>query len=176
MQEFRWPIIITTAVLALALFFGVNYYRQRYMIEEPLLELLQRKETIEEARLVKENDVEYLEITPSRSYRGPLQDLVVEVQDLAAELYRRPLEITVRDRRNERLEDYARTIAPDLYEGARLANYRSVAESVTAAAADYNLEEVLFSVDYERLYLQARDGEHTLYLIIPLNRAEGGVS
>ncbi len=176
MHDLRWPIIISTAALVLALFFGVNYYRQRCLIEEPFLEQLQQMEAVEEARLVKDNGVECLEITPAGSYRGPLQDLVAEIQELAAEHYRRPLEITVRDRRSEKLEAYARTIAPALYEGARLANYRSVAESVTAAAADYSLQEVLFSVDYERLYLQARDGEYTLYLIIPLNRAEGGAS
>jgi len=29
MAEFRWPIVVTTAVLTLALLFGINYYRQR---------------------------------------------------------------------------------------------------------------------------------------------------
>lgn len=174
MHEFRWPIIVATAVLALALFFGINYYRQRYFKEEPFLETLQQMESIAEASIIRENGVEILEISPSSSYRGPLQELVLEIGDLAAKRYKKPLEITVRDRRSATLELFASSVTPDLYEGARLANYRSVADSIKTTAAFYQLEEVLFTVDYDRLYLQARDAEHYLYMIIPLNVAEGG--
>ena len=174
MQEFRWPIIITTAVLALALFFGINYYRQRFIKEEPFVKSLRQMESIEEASLIREGGKEVLLLTPGAGFREPLQDLVLEIQALAARRYKDELEIRIVDRRNDRLEDFARSVTPDLYEGALLANYRSVSESVTATAFDYQLEEVLFSVDYDRLYLQARDGDYVLYLIIPLGRAEGG--
>lgn len=174
MHEFRWPIIVTTTVLALALFFGINYYRQRYFKEEPFLETLQQMESVTEAAIIRENGEEILQITPSGSYREPLQDLVLEIRDLAAERYKKPLEIQVLDQRSAKLEAFARSVTPDLYEGALLANYRSVSDSVNTTASFYQLEEVLFTVDYNRLYLQARDGEHYLYMIIPLNLAEGG--
>ncbi len=176
MHEFRWPIIVTTAILAMALFFGINYYRQRYFQEEPFLETLEQMESIAEASIIRENGDDILELTPSSSYHDPLQDLVLEIQDLAAEQYKKPLEITVKDRRSAALEAFARSVTPDLYEGALLANYRSVADSVHATASIYQLEEVLFTVDFDRLYLQARDGdgEHYLYMIIPLNPDEGG--
>lgn len=175
MQEYRWPIIVVTAVLALALFFGINYYRQRFLTEEPFLETLQQMESIAEAAIIRENGEETLQIIPSGSYRDSLQDLVLEIRDLAAEQYKKPLEIKVLDLRSAKLEAFARTVTPDLYEGALLANYRSVSDSIDTKASLYELEDVIFSVDYDRLYLQARDGEHYLYMIIPLNLAEGGV-
>ena len=174
MQEYRWPIIVTTAVLALALFFGINYYRQRYFTEEPFLETLQQMESITEATIIREKGEKTLQIIPSGSYRDSLQDLVLEIRGLAAERYKKPLEIEVLDLRSAKLEAFARTVTPDLYEGALLANYRAVSDSIDTTASLYELEDVLFTVDYDRLYLQARDGEHYLYMIIPLNLAEGG--
>jgi hypothetical protein len=173
MADFRWPIVVTTAVLTLALFFGINYYRQRYMKEEPFLEALEKLESIDEAVITQKNEAVTLNITPAENYSGSLQEIVLHVQELTAEKYNQPLNIIVRDRRNDTLESFARSVTPALYEGVRLANYRSVDESIKLLAARYQLDAVLFSVDDDHLYLQARDQEYVLYLLIPLNRTEG---
>ena len=173
MADVRWPVIITTAILALALFFGFNYYRQRYLQEEPFLETLQRMESIAEASIVRDQGKDTLFITPGAGYREPLQDLVAEIH-AQAEDFNQELPLKVEDRRNNRLASFALDVSPDLYEAARLGHYRAAAESITAAAEKHGLEDPLFTVDEKRLYLQARDGDYFLYLIIVLDEPEGG--
>ncbi|MEW5785990.1 MAG: hypothetical protein AB1767_13110 [Bacillota bacterium] len=174
MTEYRWPVIVATAVLALALFFGINYYRQRYMKEEPFIKAIQQLESVADAGVKQVDGAAVLEITPESDYRGGLQELVKEVETLAVQYKQKPQRITVMDRRNPVLDLFATAIAPDLYEGARLGNYRSVGASIYEAAERYNLEAVVFFVDYENIYLQARHGDYYLYQMIPLHQQEGG--
>lgn len=174
MPEFRWPVIAVTAVLALGLFFGLNFVRQRYFQEEPFLDTLCRMEGVAGAEILRDSGGETLLITPDPAYRGALQELVASVREEAARQYKKPLNVRVDDRRSAGLDDFYRAVLPDLYEAARLGNYRSVEESITLTAESYRLEEVLFSVDFDYLYLQARDGEGYLYQMIPLVNPEGG--
>ena len=174
MAEFRWPVIVITALLALGLFFGLNHYRQRFLKEEPFLDSLCLMESIDQAELSREGGTEILIITPSQGYRGTLQDLIAAIRERVDDQFKKPLLLKIKDKRSSRLESFNRAVSPDLYEAARLGNYRSVAESVELTAAAFGLEDVLFTVDYEYLYLQARDGEHYFYLIIPLDHSEAG--
>jgi hypothetical protein len=173
MAEYRWPVIITTALLALGLFFGFSYYRQRFLMMEPFIGALRRMESVEDAVLIRENGSPILVIETSARYTGSLQEVVEEIWELAKEHKQKPFLIQVTDERNGRLDSFARAVSPDLYEAAKLGNYRSVGETIHLTAAAYGLAEVQFSVDYHYLYLQARDGSAYLYQLIPLNRPDG---
>ncbi len=174
MGELRWPVIIATAAVALSLFFGAYYYHQYYLQEAPLVEQLTRLEGVREVRVGREKGQPVVTVTPDPSYHGPLQDLFLAVEEVSRRELKNEPEIRVTDRRNPQLEDFSRSVTPALYEGARLGNYRSVAQSVAAAAGTYQVDDALFAVDYRRLYLQARDGDHYLYLVIPLEQPQEG--
>lgn len=176
MNNLRWPVIIVTAVLALALWGGFSYYHQRYLKETPLVEQLTRMEEIEQAQILREHGETILVISTSPGYRGSMQELYSLVEELALEELTGPLQIKFADRRNQRLDLFAREAAPSLYEGARLGNYREVAESINMLKEKHRLTEVEFAVDYRRLYLQGRDGEYYLYLIVEVVMPEGGLS
>jgi hypothetical protein len=170
--EYRWPVIIVTAVLVLALFFGFNYYRQHYLYQEPFLEKLQEMEAIQSAAVKDENGAAVLEIIPERDYRGNLKKMMDEIEALSEEYRHTDYAVKIVDRRNPALDSFAAAASPALYEGARLNNYRAVAASISALAESYRLEDFSFNVDSRHIYLQARDGDYYLYQIIPLEMQE----
>ncbi|HHX87195.1 MAG TPA: hypothetical protein GX693_03325 [Firmicutes bacterium] len=176
MENLRWPVIILTAVLALALWGGVSFYHQRYLKETPLVEQLIQMEEIEQAQILREHGEAVLIISTSPSFRGSMSQLYSRVEELVLNELKEPLQIKFKDRRNQRLELFVREAAPGLYEGARLGNYRQVAETINMLKEKYQLAEVEFTVDYRRLYLQGRDGEYYLYLTVMVDTPEGGAS
>ena len=113
-------------------------------------------------------------ITPEESYQGRLQSLVAAVEKESARRYRKPLSVEIRDRRTPRLERFADAVSPDLFEAARSGRYRAAADYIAQAAAAHGLDEHLFTVDSRYLYLQARDGDGYLYLIVPLPASPEG--
>lgn len=174
MTQFRWPLIIITCVVALAVFFGANHLRQRFLEEEPFIEALMQLSGIEVASISREGDREVLQIVPDPHYTGTLQDLVSSVKEEARIKYRKPLTIHIQDKRNERLAQFARRVTPVLFEAVRLHNYRSADQAISAVADEFGLEALHFAVDFELIYLQARDGDHYLYEVIRLECDEGG--
>ena len=176
MPDLRWPLVVATAVLALALFFGFNYYKQRYLHEEPLLAALQEMESVGSVQLSKEGDGYTLLVTPAADYHGGLRELLSAVERKVEGRIQDSLSVEFDDRRNGRLEDFAEQITPALYESARLGNYREAAAAVEATGERHQVQEVRFSVDQRYLYVQARDGEHYLLLLVSLEQEEGGSS
>lgn len=174
MGELRWPVIIITVAIALALFSGGYYYYQHYLQEAPLVEQLIQLEGVQEVQVSREKGQPVVTVTPDPSYRGPLQELYLMIEEVSQRELKNEPEIRITDQRNPSLEDFSRSVTPALYEGARLGNYRSVAESVAAAAGIHRVDDAVFAVDYQHLYLQARDGEHYLYLVISLKQPQEG--
>ncbi len=177
MPDLRWTKVLLIALLALVLFFGINYIYQRYFKQEPFLDELCRLEGVSGAEIVSENDSEILIITPAESFQGQLQTLVNAVEKEISGRYRKPLRIEIKDQRSSRLDLFAATVSPDLYEAARSGGYRAAAERIEETAAEYDLTGQSFTVDSRYLYLQARDGANYLYLIVPLPESpEGGAA
>ena len=115
-------------------------------------------------------------ISTASGYRGSMVELYSRVEELAREELRGPLQIRFADRRNRRLDGFAREASYGLHEGARLGNYREVALTIDQLGEKYRLTEVGFAVDEHRLYLQGRDGDYYLYLVVEVGEPEGGVS
>ena len=176
MENLRWPVIVITAIIALALWGGGSYYHRYYVKETPLLEQLSEMEEIGEAGLHREDGEAILRIKPSPGYRGPLPDFYCRVEGLAQEELKEPVRVIFEDRPNQRLELFAREVSPALYEGARRGNYRQVAESIKLLAEKHRLTEREFAVDSHRLYLQVWDGDYCLYLVVKVEEAKGGES
>ena len=68
MPELDWPKVLLIAVLALGLFFGVNYYYQHHFKKEPFIDKICCLEGVAAAEIVSENGSELLIITPEPSY------------------------------------------------------------------------------------------------------------
>lgn len=177
MPDLRWSRVLLIALLALVLFFGINYIYQRYFKQEPFLEELCRVEGVAGAKIVSENGSEILIITPEVSFQGQVQALVAGVEKEVSGRYRKPLTIEIKDQRSPQLDLFATAVSPDLYEAVRSGSYRAAAERIEETAAAYGLTGQIFTVDARYLYLQARDGGNYLYLIVPLPASpEGGAA
>lgn len=177
MPDLRWPKALLIALLALCLFFGTNYIYRRYFKEETFKERLCRLEGVAGAEIIPEKGGEILVITPAASYRGQLQRLITAVEKEMTGHSRKPLPIEIKDQRSPRLDLFAAAVSPDLYEAVRSGRYRAAAERIEETAAAYSLTGHSFTVDSRYLYLQARDGEGYLYLIVPLPAfSEGGAA
>jgi hypothetical protein len=175
--DLRWSRVLLIALLALVLFFGINYIYQRYFKQEPFLEELCRVEGVAGAKIVSENGSEILIITPEVSFQGQVQALVAGVEKEVSGRYRKPLTIEIKDQRSPQLDLFATAVSPDLYEAVRSGSYRAAAERIEETAAAYGLTGHIFTVDARYLYLQARDGANYLYLIVPLPASpEGGAA
>jgi len=166
--ELDWPKVLLIAVLALGLFFGVNYYYQHHFKKEPFIDKICCLEGVAAAEIVSENGSELLIITPEPSYRGSLQELFVSIEKEIADDYRKPLHIEIKDKRSARLDQFAVAVSPALYEAARSGCYREAAAEITEIAAAYGLTEPVLTVDSCNLYLQARDDAGFLYQVVPL--------
>lgn len=175
MPELRWPKVLLIALLALGLFFGVNYYYQQHFKREPFIEKICRLEGVAAAEILSENGSELLLITPEPSYRGLLQELFAGIEKEIAASYCKPLRIEIEDQRSARLDQFAAAASPALYEAARSGCYREAAAQLTEIAASYGLAEPFLTVDSRYLYLQARDDADYLYQVVPLpSFQEGG--
>ena len=168
MPNLRWPIIVVTTILALAIIFGFNYYHQRYMKEAPLVDELQQMQAIDRVEIIRETGETRLLITPVPGYQGLLREIFVNVERLALRDLGEIPQIEISDRRSSQLDLFAEQVTPSLFEAIRLGNYRSEAESVLLAGERYKLQDLHFDVDHHRLYLQARDGRHYLYMVVSL--------
>lgn len=175
--DLRWPRVVCVALLALVLFFGVHYLYQRYFKQEPFLEEICRLEGVADAEIIPERGGDILMLTPDSTFQGRLQGLISAVETIVSGRLRAPLRIEIKDRRSSRLDIFAIAVSPDLYEAVRWGRYRSAADRIAEAAARYDLTDEIFAVDANYLYLQARDGDSYLYLIVPLTPArEGGAA
>ncbi len=174
MPELNWPRALLVALLALGLFFGANYLYRSHFQKAPLLERLGRLEGVASAEIVPGDGGEKLRITPEPSYRGLLQDLFTAAENEAAALPRKPLLLEITDRRNSRLDQFAAAASPTLHEAARRGRYREAAAGLGELAAASGLTDCQLTVDSQRLYLQARDGDCYLYQIVPLPPVQEG--
>jgi hypothetical protein len=172
--DFNWTVVLITAIVAISIFFVFNYCRQRYWLENPFLNKLEQMDEVEAAEMEQVLGKTVVTVTPNKNYRGSLRELVAAVEEEAAFHLGNAVRIEINDRRNRTLQEFNDAALPSLYEGARLGNYRTVQAGIEEMAKDYGLEKVQFSVDYNRIFLQARDGDYYLYLIIPLTEIEGG--
>ncbi|HOB87406.1 MAG TPA: hypothetical protein PKO38_06940, partial [Bacillota bacterium] len=156
MREFRWPVIVATAIAALIIFFGALFLYQRHYIEGPFLDSLEQMEGIESVELEQGAEAAVLRVRPEREYRGSLPDLMTALREQAEQEYRKPLEIRLEDWPNEKLLAFRDRVLPALYESARLGNYRSADEAIRQEGEKRGLEDFKFTMDHRFLYLQAR--------------------
>lgn len=163
-KTFKWKVMLTTLFAALIVLSGGYVLYEKYVRETPLKESLEAIAEVEKAEVIRSGKMIHVDIF--LSYTGNLPELVQDMEDIMENHTAGEYTFTVHDKPNAGLSAYKREIMPALFEGARNGNYRSVKESVLAEAKLRDLEESYFSVDHRRIYLQAKDGEHFLYILV----------
>jgi hypothetical protein len=165
MKNFRWSIAVLVFFLTLAVAAGIIIFRERQLQNEPLLNRLKQFEPVETVEL-QENKGVYL-ISVRLAYVYDLAAVYRQIdRKIESALGDKNYRLELLDRRDETLIAAYSVVHLALYEGERRGNFIEVSDQIKKMMAGFNLPEHRLTVDGERIYFQARNGEHYLYAVI----------
>ena len=167
--NFRWPIVLLALVLTVSGIYGINYWRQQRLIDEPLKESLLKVDGVEKVNITSYNQNNKISVTLqevknlSKTYRE-----IERILDLtyAQGSYR----LNILDKRDPYLESLYEKVHYALMEGERRGNYSSMNKEISLLLNDeIDLKNYHLWVDQERIYLQLSSEGNYLYEVIPIN-------
>lgn len=169
MKKFRWPVAVLAFLLTLALSVGAVHFRQRQLVDEPLLRRLGELEAVQSVQLEKNGNL--VTVSVSLDY---VDDLASTYYLLAREtektLGKRKYHLEVVDRRDDLLASAYTVIHLALHEAVQRGNFtemgRLVAETMRAAG----VEEHKVVVTAGHICFQARRGDSYLYSVVERRR------
>lgn len=172
MKNFKWPFALLIFVLAFALLAGGIIIRQRNFINDPLLKRLNDLDEVKNAQLAKDGGIHV--ITVDLADVSDFAALYIEIDEMAASvLGRGSYRIELSDNRDETLIKAYSIAHIALYEAQRRGNFTDMAEKVSAAMAQFKIDEHHIAVDNDRIYFSAQNGKHYLYEVIYAQNGQG---
>ena len=165
----RWPIVLLALVLTVSGIYGVNYWRQQRLIDEPLKESLLKVDGVENVNITNTNKNSEISIflqevkDLSKTYR--------EIEGILDLTYKQgSYQVTILDKRDPYLESLYEKVHYALMEGERRGNYSYMNKEISLLLSDEKgLVNYHLWVDQERIYLQLFSEENYLYEVIPIN-------
>jgi len=165
MKNFKWPVAVLAFLLTAALSAGVVVLRQRQLVNEPLIRRLNEIAGVESVQLRRQNGVQVISVR--LAYVPKLAAVYREIdREISSLLGQTRYRLELQDARDETLSAAFSAVHLALYEGERRGNFTAMAGLVGTTMAEFNLHEHLLTVDSERIYFQARNGDYHLYAII----------
>ncbi len=163
----RWPIVLLALVLTVSGIYGVNYWRQQRLIDEPLKESLLEVDGVEKVNITNTNQhnkisISLLEVKDlSKTYRE-----IEGILDLTYDSY----QLIILDKRDPYLESLYEKVHYALMEGERRGNYSDMNKEIFLLLNDeMDLVNYHLWVDQEKIYLQLSSDGNYLYEVIPIN-------
>jgi len=172
LKQLKWYyILIAFIVTILILGAGFTYWEKAFN-EAPFKEALRAVPAVEEVEL-EEKDEEVI-IVAEVSYHKNLKEVVLDLEQVADEKLKEDYSLKIVDEPNQDMETFREEVNSALYEGARQGNYREIEEYVYRKTGEYSFDHHHFSVDKNRIYLQAQSDDNYIYILVPINSEEGG--
>lgn len=165
----RWPIVLLALVLTVSGIYGVNYWRQQRLIDEPLKESLLEVDGVEKVNIINTNQhnkisISLLEVKDlSKTYR--------EIEGILDLTYAQgSYQLIILDKRDPYLESLYEKVHYALMEGERRGNYSDMNKEIFLLLNDeMDLVNYHLWVDQEKIYLQLSSDGNYLYEVIPIN-------
>jgi hypothetical protein len=165
MKNFKWPFALLIFVLAFGLLAGGITIRQRNFIYDPFLRQLNDLEEVKTAHLTKDGGIRTVAV--ELAYVSDFAALYTKIDDLAASAFGHGnYRIKLSDNRDETLKKAYSIAHLALYEAQRRGNFTDMSQHVKAVIESYNISEHSLTVDSDRIYFSAQNGEHYLYEVI----------
>lgn len=172
MKNFKWPIVVIVFILTLAVSAGIIIFRERKLQNQPLLNRLSQLEAVESVEL-RESKGEY-HVSVRLAYVADLAPVYRQIdREIAKVLGQKNYRLELLDQRDATLSEAFSVVHLALYEGERRGNFIEVSERIRTMMAGFNLPEHRLTVDGERIYFQARNGEYYLYAVIARRSGTG---
>lgn len=165
LNNFRWPVAVLSFVITLALCTGALAYRQKQMLDDPLVNLLESREGIKNIALSREEDI--LVIRAEADYVENVSELYRQLMNEASGLLgNKPFRLELADTRDAFLEEAYFAVHLALYEGERRGNFTEMEEVIAQRLKALELPDHKVFVDRENIYFQVRNEDRYLYEII----------
>lgn len=166
MNKIKWHVMLIVFLISLVFFFGGSFLFERFFRENPLEDELCKIEGVERVEIDgKRKNTLHVDI--HTKYTDDLPGMVEGIDRVLSARVKKEYDFELHDHRNGKVEAFYREVKPAIYEGARVGNYRSIQETVDRAAAGHGLRDYCFSVDDQYVYLQVRDENNFLYVVVP---------
>ncbi len=166
MRKLNWYYTVIAFVAALLIIGGGYTYWDKAFNKAPFKEALLEVEAVDEVEVI--NNGGDTDIVITASYHQNIKQMVNELEQVAEKKLDREYTLTVIDRPDQELTAFKEEICPALYEGVRRGNYREIEGYLLQKAEEYSFDHYRFAVDNRRIYVQAKSGQHYLYLLVPV--------
>lgn len=162
--EIKWLTGLLAFVLALGLLLGGNQAYQRYYIDEPLQEALERRSEVEEACIEIEQGIVY--VTVKLAKVDNIQQEYYQLDKLLVDkLGKRPFELLIAEESSVELEEAYNNLQPAMYEAMAENRYLWLKEYLGEYCREGDLDCRLY-IDEQRVYLQLCSKKDSLYKVI----------
>ncbi|HYF91215.1 MAG TPA: hypothetical protein VD969_03105 [Symbiobacteriaceae bacterium] len=180
LQNLRWPVIVATMAVTLAVLFGAGFLVKSQTVEEPLKAAYTKSPVVETSSVERQGDkyvikVKFKDVPDFALAYG---DLYEETERLLKET---PFTIQVADHRSPKLEQTFRRVNLYVQEALATGQFSAMADRVEAEAAKAGLTARL-AVDNDRVFVQMHDEGAYLYSVAERSkeqekqpRMEGGI-
>lgn len=170
LQHLRWPVIVTTAGVALGLLFGSGWLLQSQTVENPVRAALSANANVASFRLEKR--AEGREVVLFLKETDHLDRTYAELSaELARSLKGTPFHIRLEDRRTPELEEVDSRLSLYLHEAMATGRFAEVADQIQAEAAGHGIRARM-GVDADHVYLQLHKDGAYLYTVLDRGNAE----
>jgi len=159
----RWPILVTTVVMTLAVLFAGGYLLKTRTVDEPLESLLTKSPLVELHAIERPGDRRDISVTlkDTPDLERAYTTLDEGVRDI---LKGAPYALTIEDHRNPALEQTFRRVNLYVQEALVTGHFTDMAQLIEREAAQGGATARL-SVDQDRIYLQLKAGDAYLYSV-----------
>ncbi len=169
-QGFKWELAALIAVLTLALLSAGYYVYHSFGVKRPLENVLKGDPDILSLKLVESKGT--TDIVVEIGEISDLRETYTRLRGLAEDKLGPKISVSIKDTRDEDLQDAYHAVHYYLEEAATRGNFGEMIRSSQVALEERRLDEFNVTVDKERIYVQM--GKNGAYLYEVLNRASGG--
>ena len=180
LQNIRWPVLVATLAVTLAVLFGAGFVVKSQTVEEPLRSVYANSPVVESSTVERLGDTYVIKVAfkDVPDFAPAYMKLHADTEKLLKET---PFEIEVADRRTPELEQAFRRVNLFVQEALATGQFSTMADRVEAEAAKAGLTARL-DVDNDRVFVQMHGQNAYLYSVAERGqslekqtRAEGGM-
>lgn len=180
LQNIRWPVLVATMGVTLAVLFGAGFVVKSQTVEEPLKAMYAKSAVIETAAVERQGEKYVINVKFKNvpDFAPAYNELHAETKKL---LKKAPFTIVVVDQRSPELEQAFRRVNLYVQEALATGQFSAMADRVEAEATKAGLTARL-DVDGDRVFVQMHDQNGYLYSVAERtpakekeSRTEGGI-
>ena len=170
----RIYVVIATVITTLAVLLAIQFFHQKYNVEEPLFKLYSQTKLVDKVNLAEEgNKIKVsLHVKKTDNLREAYRELVAQTEEVVGS---DQFSLELIDKRNPALESAFYESQFIIYEALAKGDFTKMAEIVRQNAAKVGAESKVF-LDSDNIYVEFLKGDNYLYEIVSRNKGSNETS